>query len=58
MNFLLAELLFENHHYQEAAQQYEQVAYAYTRNSQAAEACYAALIAYETHAKTLEIPCC
>jgi TolA-binding protein len=54
MNFLLAEALFENRRFEEAAAEYEQTAYNYTLHSRNAEAGYAALLAYDEHAKTLQ----
>lgn len=45
-NFLLAELLFETHQYAEAAREYERTAYDYPEHPKAAEAGYAALLAY------------
>jgi TolA-binding protein len=46
MNFLLAELLFEDKHYLEAIVEYEKTAYHYPRHAKTAEAGYAALLAY------------
>ncbi len=54
MNFLLAEALFENRRFGEAAAEYERTAYDQPDHSQNAEAGYAALLAYEEHAKTLQ----
>jgi cellulose synthase operon protein C len=45
-NFLLADTLFESKQYLDAAQQYENTAYSYGTNDKAAEAGYAALVAY------------
>ncbi|MFQ5488987.1 MAG: tetratricopeptide repeat protein, partial [Gammaproteobacteria bacterium] len=45
LRFLLAELLYETGHFQEAIKEYEQTAYGYSRHEQAAEAAYAALTA-------------
>lgn len=45
-SFLLAETLYESKQYLEAAQQYENTAYSYGSNGKAAEAGYAALVAY------------
>jgi len=53
MRFLYAELLYEQERYPEAVEQYQQVAYRYNRNGRAAEAGYAALQAFDAHAKTL-----
>jgi tetratricopeptide (TPR) repeat protein len=44
--FLLAEILFERERYDEAAAEYERVAYDYGAHSHAAESGYAALLAY------------
>jgi tetratricopeptide (TPR) repeat protein len=46
-NYLLAETLFESHHYAEAATEYEHTAYDYPKNSKSATAGYAALVAYQ-----------
>ena len=45
-NFLLAELLFDDKHFVEAAPEYEKVAYQYPRNPKSADAGYAALLCY------------
>ncbi len=45
LRFLLAELLYETGHFQEAITEYEKTAYGYSRHEQAAEAGYAALMA-------------
>jgi TolA-binding protein len=45
-NFLLADTLFESKQYLDAAQQYENTAYSYGTHEKAAEAGYAALVAY------------
>ncbi len=45
-NFLLAELLFETRQYADAAREYERTAYDYPEHPKAAEAGYAALLAY------------
>jgi tetratricopeptide (TPR) repeat protein len=45
-NFLLAELLYEDKHYAEAAAEYEKTAYGYPKHEKSAEAGYAALLAY------------
>jgi outer membrane protein assembly factor BamD (BamD/ComL family) len=53
MHFLLAELLYENHSYGEAAQEYEKVAYELRDKDRAAEAAYAAALAHEKVADSL-----
>jgi TolA-binding protein len=45
-NFLLAELLFEDKHFGEAAVEYEKTAYHYLAHPKSADAGYAALLAY------------
>ncbi len=45
-NFLLADTLYESKQYLDAAQQYENTAYSYGTHEKAAEAGYAALVAY------------
>jgi TolA-binding protein len=45
-NFLLADTLYESKQYLDAAQQYENTAYSYGTHAKAAEAGYAALVAY------------
>ena len=45
-DFLLAELLFEDKHFAEAAPEYEKAAYEYPRHAKSADAGYAALLAY------------
>ncbi|MDH3714905.1 MAG: tetratricopeptide repeat protein [Gammaproteobacteria bacterium] len=55
MNFLLAEALFENRRFHEAAAEYEHTAYNYALHARNAEAGYAALLAYDEHAKTLKL---
>ncbi len=45
-NFLLAELLFEDKRFAEAAPEYEKTAYQYPRHAKSADAGYAALLAY------------
>lgn len=52
-NFLLAEILFESGSYAEATDEYERTAYEYPTHPQAAEAGYAALLAYREHEATL-----
>ena len=54
MNFLLAELLFENGQYAEAAREYERTAYDYAEHDKGAEAGYSALLAYSEAEKTLD----
>ncbi len=51
-NFLLAEILFESEDYLAATDEYERTAYAYPLHERAAEAGYAALLAYAEHEKT------
>lgn len=46
-NYLLAETLFESHHYADAAAEYERSAYDYPKNDKSATAGYAALAAYQ-----------
>jgi tetratricopeptide (TPR) repeat protein len=46
-NYLLAETLFESHHYAEAAAEYEVTAYSYPKNEKSATAAYAALVCYQ-----------
>jgi len=46
IHFLLAELLFESGEYQQAAREYEHTAYDYGEHGQAADAGYAAVLAY------------
>ncbi|MBX3606187.1 MAG: tetratricopeptide repeat protein [Piscinibacter sp.] len=50
-NFLLAELLYEDSRYPEAAVEYEKVAYQYPNHAKAADAGYAALLAYAAQEK-------
>jgi TolA-binding protein len=52
-NFLLAEVLFESSDYDAATAEYERTAYEYANHEKAAEAGYAALLAYREHEKTL-----
>jgi len=52
-NFLLAEVLFESGNFREAAAEYERTAYAYAFHEHAAEAGYAALLAYEKEEQVL-----
>jgi cellulose synthase operon protein C len=51
MNFLLAEMLYEDRHYAEAAVEYELAAYHYPRHVKSADAGYAALLAYAEQEK-------
>ncbi len=50
-NFLLGELLFEDHRYAEAAPEYEKAAYFYLPHPKSADAGYAALLAYTEQEK-------
>ncbi|MGB2819317.1 MAG: tetratricopeptide repeat protein, partial [Burkholderiaceae bacterium] len=52
-NFLLAELLYEDGRYGEAAVEYEKSAYEYRRHDRSADAAYAALLAYAQQEKRL-----
>ncbi|NNF15439.1 MAG: tetratricopeptide repeat protein [Gammaproteobacteria bacterium] len=52
-HFLLAELLFDGKLFVEAVSAYESTAYDYDEHPRAAEAGYAALLAYKEHAATL-----
>jgi len=54
INFMLAEALFENKQFEEAAKEYEITAYQYVKGGKNAEAGYAALVAYNELVKTLE----
>jgi len=54
MNFLLAEILFEDKRYGAAADEYERSAYGYPRHAKSAEAGYAALLAYTQQEKGLQ----
>jgi tetratricopeptide (TPR) repeat protein len=54
MNFLLAETLFDNKQFEQAAKEYEKTAYQYPKYGKDAEAGYAALLAYTEQAKTLD----
>jgi TolA-binding protein len=51
LNFLLAELFFENKAYQDAAEEYERTAYAYPVHPKSAESGYAAVLAYREYEK-------
>ena len=52
-NFLLAEILYESHDYEQAAREYERTAYDYPEHERAAEAGYAALLAYRAREEAL-----
>jgi tetratricopeptide (TPR) repeat protein len=52
-NFLLAELLYEDARFAEAAGEYEKAAYAYPPHAKSADAGYAALLAYAQQEKRL-----
>ncbi len=54
INFLAAEVLYEDHRFAEAIREYEKTAYNYSRHKRGAEAGYAALLAYEEYKKTLD----
>ncbi len=54
MNFLYAELLSDAGRHGDAARQYERTAYDYGNHEKAAEAGYAALLAYQKHEATLK----
>ncbi len=56
INFLLAEALFEDKLYDEAAREFERSAYEYGKHPEAAEAGYAALVAYTEQDKMLTGP--
>ena len=53
-NFLLAELLYEDKRYAEAAVEYEKVAYKYPNHAKAADAGYAALLSYANQEKAVQ----
>ena len=55
-NFLLAELLYEDARYSEAAVEYEKSAYGYPQHAKSADAGYAALLAYAQQEKRLGAP--
>jgi tetratricopeptide (TPR) repeat protein len=46
-NYLLADCLYESHHYAEAATEYQHTAYDYPRNEKSAEAAHAAIVSYQ-----------
>ncbi len=54
MNFLLAEMLYEDKRFGAAADEYERTAYGYPRHAKSAEAGYAALLAYTQQEKGLQ----
>jgi TolA-binding protein len=56
INFLLADTLYEDKLYDEAAHEYERTAYQYGTHDEAAEAGYAALVAYTEQDKLLTGP--
>ena len=49
LNFLLAELLFDNNTFQAAAEEYERTAYGYPLHPKAAESGYAAILAFREY---------
>lgn len=51
MNFLLAEVLFDNRQYRLAAVEYEKTAYQYPAHKKSAEAAYASVLAYREQKK-------
>jgi len=51
MNFLLADLLFDNHEFIAAAKEYTKTAYQYPPHKRSAEAAYAAVLAYREQIK-------
>jgi tetratricopeptide (TPR) repeat protein len=53
INYRMADLLFENKDFGEAAKQYERTAYGYTANAQSAAAGYAAVYAYREQLKVV-----
>ena len=52
--FLLGEVLFESGRFAEAAKEYERTAYDYPQHAKSSAAGYAALVAYDRHATTIE----
>ena len=54
MNFLLAEMLFEDKRYGAASDEYERTAYGYPRHAKSAEAGYSALLALTQQEKVLQ----
>ncbi len=55
-NFLLAELLYEDARFSEAAVEYEKSAYGYPQHARSADAGYAALLAYAQQEKRIAAP--
>ena len=53
-NFLLAEVLFESHAFEEATDEYERTAYDYPLHKRSAEAGYAAIVSYREHENSLQ----
>lgn len=53
MNFLLAEILFDQQRFDQAAVEYERTSYHYPPHERASEAAYAALLAYAEYEKRL-----
>jgi len=53
VNFLLAEILYEDKNYSQAIVEFERTAYDYTYNKKSSEAAYAALLIYPRKAKQL-----
>jgi TolA-binding protein len=51
LNFLLAELFFENRAFKDAAEEYERTAYAYPVHPKSAESGYAAILAFREYQK-------
>ncbi len=51
LNFLLAELLFDNKEYKQAAEEYERTAYAYPVHPKSAESGYAAILSFREYKK-------
>lgn len=54
LNFLLAEILFDNGNYRDAASEYERTAYGYTMHERASESGYAAILAYKEYERHLQ----
>jgi len=55
INYQLADLLLENHNFNEAAKEYERTAYEYPVNDKSTKAAYAAVYAYREHLKTVAV---
>ena len=53
-NFLLAEILFDSGEFADSAVEYERAAYSYALSPHAAEAAFAAVLAYQAHEPSLE----